>query len=372
MWRIFANCVKYHSHPSNKDAVPSFVSIALHLREFFNALWQEYMMPSDPVIVSTPTSGKQARTSVLETYWREAFEKRERDRQKRLSVTGVTGMTADCLERTVNALAEFSAEKDGRVDELDEDPVFSFFFGDATEEVRVVERNLGLLRNRLRQLLKDDQPYGLEELSNDLKKCYTVGVFEDRPSFRIKIGNRINRFLGKIIVPIHEASCRGVGQSSIWGCMAAAVWARENGKKPYWPALVLGILAPEDQKEEWHAALTSRNEQRLPEKLRSDLNNGKRKAEQAIRRQSLGQGKKTKVCCVGSEQSPRASLFAANFEIVNCVGGQEVNPVTEGKLNQTALALVGGMEANTWIDMLHAPALYSAHLPSLSYQWFKV
>jgi Bromodomain len=40
MWRIFSNCVKYHSHPSNKEAVPSFVSIALHLREYWNNLFQ--------------------------------------------------------------------------------------------------------------------------------------------------------------------------------------------------------------------------------------------------------------------------------------------------------------------------------------------
>jgi len=52
---------------------------------------------------------------------------------------------------------------------------------------------------------------------------------------------------------------------------------------------VLGILAPDDQREDWHWALTSRNEQRLPEALRTQLTAGKRKAEQALKRQSMGQ-----------------------------------------------------------------------------------
>ena len=76
----------------------------------------------------------------------------------------------------------------------------------------------------------------------------------------------------------------------IYSCAtrAAAIWARESSKKPYWPALVLGIKAPDDQKEDWHWALTDRNELRLPPSLRTQLSAGKRKAELAIRRQSQG------------------------------------------------------------------------------------
>jgi len=64
--------------------------------------------------------------------------------------------------------------------------------------------------------------------------------------------------------------------------MAAAIWARESSRKPYWPALVLGILAPEDQKEDWHTTLTERNEGRFPEKLRIGLSAGKKKAALAL------------------------------------------------------------------------------------------
>jgi len=94
--------------------------------------------------------------------------------------------------------------------------------------------------------------------------------------------------VGKLLVPVNEVSCRGVNQSSVWGCMAAAIWARETTKRPYWPALVLGIMAPEDQKEDWHDFLTVRNEERLPEKLQAGLQAGKKKATQAIAKQNSG------------------------------------------------------------------------------------
>ena len=89
----------------------------------------------------------------------------------------------------------------------------------------------------------------------------------------------MDRLLGKVFALVLEVNGRGGNQSSIWGCMAAVIWARQSLKKPYWPALVLGIMAPDDQREEWHGVVTARNEARLPEKLRIELQAGKRKAE---------------------------------------------------------------------------------------------
>ncbi len=43
-------------------------------------------------------------------------------------------------------------------------------------------------------------------------------------------------------------------------------------------------MAPDDQKEDWHQALTDRNEARLPEKLRADLLVAKRRAEQGLKK----------------------------------------------------------------------------------------
>ena len=279
-WRIFANCVKYHSHHSNKDAVPSFVSIALHLRDYFNDLWQEYMIPSDPPF----QSGKSAKNSPDA----QAFAQRKEDRKRRNVVSGLSVMTGKALERACGSLMEL-IESGGKVDDLDIDAIFGDNATEDDDDLDVVVDNLRKLHSRLKEITEEGQDYGIDELDRDVRRCYTEDVLENNPALKMKIANRLDRWIGKIVVPINEATCRGVSQSSIWGCMAAAVWARESSKKPYWPALVLGIMAPEDQKEEWHNALTVRNEARLPEKLRSQLGGGKRKAEAALKKQSMGQ-----------------------------------------------------------------------------------
>ena len=196
-------------------------------------------------------------------------------------------LSIPCLQKIVAAIERF-IENDGRVDKLDVDPIFNDDEIDDEGDMDEVVENLRKLQNRLSELATSEEDYIVEELDADFRRCYTGDLFESKPSLRIRIGHRIDRLLGKIIAAIFEANSRGVNQSSIWGCMAAAIWARESSKKPYWPALVLGIMAPDDQKEDWHSTLTERNERRLPEKLRTDLLAGKRKAELAIRRQNAG------------------------------------------------------------------------------------
>lgn len=146
------------------------------------------------------------------------------------------------------------------------------------------------LRNLIKTMeenIEIGKEYTVLALHRDLKKCYTEDhVFAHEILKKMKISQRLDRILGKTLVPIQEVSCRGVNQSSIWGCMAAAIWARESKKKPYWPGIVLGILAPDDQREDWHHAVTDRNEARLPEKLRVDLKAAKRRAELALKRQN--------------------------------------------------------------------------------------
>ena len=291
-WRIFANCFKYHSHPSNKDAVPSFVSIALHLRELFNDLWQEHLLRSDfppPAPTGTGRSKPQDPHAAL----RAAMEQRVEGRKKRLVVSGLSVMAGKCLERAAEALHDI-IENGGLVDALDTKPIWGegvVMDDDDEGDVEVVLGNFRKLESSLREIISNNEELGVDELESSCRKCYMEGDGLENMSatLRIRIASRMNRYLGQLVVPIHEATCRGVSQSSIWGCMAAAVWSRESSKKPYWPALVLGIIAPDDQKEDWHKFLTERNEARLPEKLKSQLLVGKRKAEQAVKRQSLGQ-----------------------------------------------------------------------------------
>lgn len=236
------------------------------------------MVPSDP-----PAATNMKSPGKLDS----VFSKREKDRKNRIATSAATVLSVRCLEKMSSAIRGFIA-MNGRVDKLDIDAIFGDVDMDDDGDMDEVVENLQQLQRRLATIAQDDQEYTVEELHRDIKHCYTGDLFESKPSLRIRIGHRIDRLIGKIIVTIFEANSRGVNQSSIWGCMAAAIWARESSKKPYWPALVLGIMAPEEQKEGWHTALTQRNERRLPEKLRMELEAGKRKAEHAIRRQDAG------------------------------------------------------------------------------------
>lgn len=242
------------------------------------------MLASDP---PPPSSGsKHPRLGVL---LREAYEKREKDRVKRAGAIGMTMLSGGFCKKAASMVQSF-LENNGRVDRLDTEHLFNNK-GNDNSELSLIRNNLTgfcqLLRNKASD--DDESEYLVDDLDKDMERCYTdPSLFEDSPALKFKVINRITRLMGKVLVPIYEASCRGVNQSSIWGCMAAAIWARESSKKPFWPALVLGILAPPDRREDWHTALTERNESRLPDKLRAELQAGKRKAELASKRQKSG------------------------------------------------------------------------------------
>ncbi|GAX14571.1 hypothetical protein FisN_6Lh349 [Fistulifera solaris] len=270
MWRVFANCVKYHSHPNNKEAVPSFVSIALHLREFFNNLWNEYMLPSD-----LPDNAS--------TTMKEMFQTRQKDRKSILENSGVLTITLKITGVTSRTIRKFIKDG-GRVDALDTDAVFGPDAKEQDRDLEVVVANLTKIRE---DLMEREDDYALEKFYQDLKAAYTIDVLEENPALRNRIGNRITRMFWKLFLPLHEANTRGVSQSSIWGNIAATIWARESSKKPFWPALCLGILAPEDQRESWHESITQRNEMRLPEKLRAPLEASRNKCTLAQQRQPL-------------------------------------------------------------------------------------
>jgi hypothetical protein len=311
VWRVFANCVKYNSHPTNKDAVPSFVSIALHLRDYFNNLWQEYLLPSDPPAAATSSSASRRPSMVgssttnvqnsssniesdkgtdLVTYevMKAAFAKRDEERNKRLENSGVLVLSKSFTTKASNLLLEF-IENGGCVDSLDTVALFGPQARNDDRDVDLVIQRLGQYHAQLEEVSESEsvQEYTLDAFHKDLTKCYTEHVLEDNPSMRNRFRCRLDRFFWKQAVPLHEANSRGVTQSSIWGNLAATIWARESSKKPYWPALCLGILPPAEQREGWHQAVTERNESRLPEKLRVQLMIAKKRCEQAQKRQSL-------------------------------------------------------------------------------------
>eukprot|EP00984_Skeletonema_dohrnii_P009164 scaffold3473_cov99-Skeletonema_dohrnii-CCMP3373.AAC.1 len=280
VWRVFSNCINFHTHPSNKDnAIPSFISIANHLLDFFNNLWIEFMLPSD----SPPRPPGTARIS----YVHATYQKRLEVRKQRLLQLSSTVLSSKCLQKVVNELDKLLSSG-GLVDKLDSSAVLGDV-NNASGDVLVFIHSVKQFTINIGQKLQSQDDYTVLELHRDLKKCYTEDVFEDDLLKKMKIGLRIDRILGKVLAPVHEVSCRGVNQSSIWGCMAAAIWARESRHKPYWPAIVLGILAPEEQKEDWHKALTERNEKRLPEKLLDDLRAAKKRAESGLTKKNSDQ-----------------------------------------------------------------------------------
>jgi PWWP domain len=282
LWLFFGNCVKYNSHPNNKDAVPSFVSIALHLREYLNNLWQEFMMPSD---LSLEGSAE------LREVTKAAFIGRARDRKRRIESSGVLIVSREYVARIAESLALLVQTNGGRVDRLDPTAVFSSSDNgnhNKAELTEIVQR-INEYKQKLQDFVQseDGGDLQLEALYDDLKRTCFGEDLNELSETRNWVFGRLDRWFWKIATPLHEANCRGVAQSSIWGNIAACIWARESGKKPYWPALCLGILPPTDQRETWHDAVTERNESRLPEKLRGQLQTAKKRCEQAQKRQSL-------------------------------------------------------------------------------------
>lgn len=231
VWRVFSNCIKFHMHPNAREnAIPSFISIAMHLRDYFNSLWHEYMMPSD----APPRSpGKGI------SHLHSMFQKRAEARKERLLQTAQTVLTPKCIRGLIGSLVSFISSG-GKVDKLDRDAIL----GDPESATGDIATFIGSLQGVIKSLeasVEAGQEYTVLQLHRDLKKCYTEDVFEHEILKKMKITQRLERILGKTLVPIQEVSGRGVNQSSIWGCMAAAIWARENKKKPYWPAIVLGM-----------------------------------------------------------------------------------------------------------------------------------
>jgi hypothetical protein len=376
MWRMCSNCIVFHTDSRVQKAnvaIPSFVNIALHLRDYFNALWEEYMVPGyEPykdykargnperdnyasatngnngpsalvkaVEVSAGANGGAATTATavaipscsLATtatgkgrvpsydsltdptkrfgescsvpYYPRLFEQRAANRRKRFRSAVQTALSVKCCQKAAKAIEYFVAHR-GKVDEIDSKPILHT--GHMTdEETMHLDSQMNQMKNWLRLSAdaldakkastdSDDEDEDLgavqitvHELHQHFQAVTNLSSVACRPKLQYQLRQRLDRLLHKIIVPIYEAGCRGVNQSSIWGCMAAAIWARESSRKPYWPALVLGILAPEHQKEEWHLTLTERNEARLPEKLMQGLAAGKKKATMATESRKKGE-----------------------------------------------------------------------------------
>lgn len=241
------------------------------------------MIPSDLPLV--PKSSDEDSRAAFEVQ-KKSHARREKERQKRLENSGVLVLSDAFTQKMAARLLNFIATG-GLVDLLDTEPILGNPEQRGTD-VDVVIQRLKSFHNEMMEVVRTpNAEYTVDAYYKDLRKCYTEDVLEDEPALRNRIAGRLDRLFWKYAIPLHEANSRGVTQSSIWGNIAAVIWARESSKKTYWPALCLGILPPPDQREGWHAAVTERNENRLPDRLRAQLKVAKRRCEQAQQRQSM-------------------------------------------------------------------------------------
>ncbi len=232
VWRVFSNSIKFHTAvmgPSSSSSVIT-ISMAMHLRDYFDSLWQEYMIPSD---APPRLPGKGV------SHVHSMFQERADWRKERLTMTESTVLTAKFLSKLATAFESFLSSG-GKVDNLDKDAIL----GDntsATNDIITFVRSIRRIIHKIDVEIQNGQGYTVLDLYRDVKRCSTDEVSAHDVLTNMKISQRLDRILGKALAPICEMSCRGVNRSRIWGWMAAIVWARESKKKPYWPAIVLGM-----------------------------------------------------------------------------------------------------------------------------------
>jgi len=280
---MIANCVNFHSRLNKGKDAPQVVSIALHLYDFFNMLWQEYMIPSD--LPSASRSLNEHSGTVFEIL-KEQHTKREEERIMLLENSGMLVLSDAFTQKMAERMLNFITTG-GRVDQLDVEPIFGKP-GQRGTRFDVMIRRLRAFHDRMMEVIRTpNREYTIGGFYKDLQKCYTEDVLQHDHALRKCIASRLDRLFLKYIIPLHEANSRGVTRSSIWGNVAAVIWARESSKKPHWPALCLGILPHPDQLEGWHVAVTDRNEMRLPDRLRVQLNVVKQRCKQMQIRQSM-------------------------------------------------------------------------------------
>jgi hypothetical protein len=277
---MFDNFIYFHSYPGNKLTDPTPISIASHLSAFFKDLWQEHMLQSE-----SPSLSSIGRSQI-------AMEQRAINREKRSASSPGIIMDTDCLEHAAQTMTDL-IKNGGQVDVMDNQPIWgegASFSNDSDKAItNLVLKNLRKLETDLHGMVSQKKTMSVHVFEASVRKIYKHGHdLENSTAAAVydRIASRIDRFIGQLTVPLHEDYCRGSCISSIWGSVRAVIWARISSTNAFWPALVLGIIAIEEQRESWHIPLTERNEARLPAKIKTGLAKAKRKAERETDQQS--------------------------------------------------------------------------------------
>ena len=255
--RVFDQTREAFSRDASTRA-PSF--IMAHLKAYVVTLWQEFMLPSDTPIESDPLFP--------------LYDERDLNRRRQLQDSALLPLNQHILTQFCDQLGHFMA-LNGRLDAMDLQDLPSLgTFGDFESKLKQLVAEL----SNLSQQAEFD--YQFETLHRDLMSC----VPETTPQSG-QIKSRLSRFFWKLGGPIHEANCRGADASCIWGDAANTLWAREGPRRPYWPALCLGVLVPPEKQEPWQPLITARNEARLPSDVAAQLATMRKICEVSIRKE---------------------------------------------------------------------------------------
>ena len=250
---------------SNLTEAKRFISVALHLREFFNLLWQEYMVPSD---APHPNQDRNGEREAADWVLGNTCRRREVERAKRLSVVDELALNNDFTKELSSHLSMF-LKGGGVVDGLDKSPLFD----KSCECISGMKAAITGIDNFCIALSDNgDEMSTVGSIFSRLRTCYAYDCFKHHSALGYSLRSRLDRLLWKLIAPLYEISCRGSSQSSIWGSVESVLWARKasHPPEPFWPGLCLGVLTSPSQKSR-NKALIDRNEIVLSSRVRLEL-----------------------------------------------------------------------------------------------------
>lgn len=301
---IFENCKKFNSN--NNDT--TYVAVGFHMQEFFDCLWQEHMMGSNdvsdggddhddrlcnicdrsgtmlscrgcegafhsychiPSLEEIPYGGWEC----LEC---SSLRSRTQDRKNRLDLSGSFIMKGKYLKEALRSLRSF-IDNQGRVDVLDIEPIW----GDNAMRMRdndyleTVFISLKGLERKLTEKIQSNSELTVSKFDVLVRNCCPAvgnGRREENQNMdhalSKRIVDRLDRYIAQMIVPIYELRRRGSEYSSIWARLESKslVSARSSSTKPYWSALLLGILH-----EGKCNAMMKNHTTRLPPDVRTEI-----------------------------------------------------------------------------------------------------
>ena len=208
MCKMFDNFIYFYSNEGNGSSKhTAVISFGSHVYNFFKQLWQEYMIPSK-------SSEKHLKL----------VQERTMNRKKRSTSSSRIFMDTDCLKCAAKSI-NYLIDNGGRVDDLDNHPIWGMDISSDSNTAIIdgIVENLKQLENDLQKSISQEKRMSVSRFESNVRSIYTQ-------ENEHHIADQIERYIGKLTVPLHEEYCRGSFSSSIWGSIGSVVWARVSQK----------------------------------------------------------------------------------------------------------------------------------------------